>query len=1226
MIRRPGEDAGPLRRASQAVSSTLSAVRLPAFARSVARPCWFGMKCALPLIALAVLAGIGFYIRLLYGPISLNALADPIARSIAAEMPELGVDVEGALVRLNEQGQIEFRLRNVRLTDAQGSPVVVAPLAALELSRDALWSARFSPRKVVLIEPQLLLTYSRERGLTFSFARLQASDAGLAAKSVTIGAGEETGDPNSSVAASGLPIALRQVDLARVIAEATAKAREREDASFYLRQIGIRDATVILDHEGQPTVWRVPQAEMALRHKRARSQIGGSLMIDSGQGPWELEFWTEASGDQQEVSLKASVRNLIPRTIADTLPALAPLSAFNLPTNGDVHLRLTSRGEVLGGSFSLDVGGGEVTLPWLGSLPLRIAGGNFDLKYDPGAHALRIEPSTLHWGQSRVTIQGRVASSVGVDGLEVWTYHIEGLGGQLAPEETDMAPVALESLSARGTFKPETGAFTITKTLFAGSGELYLEGEATGGSAPEVRVEGHMSTVPVATMLGIWPSALGSNARTWVRDSIKQGSVLGGSFRYLRGSAIGGGTEQGRLSVAIQAADVVMQPGAQLPTLHIPRGLIRLEGPMLEVTVPEAHLPLGGGRKLTLAAARFTAPDVMADPPIGELALQANASVSSVLALLAQKPFELGHLLNERTESLEGKVEAALTFKFPLKKHLALADVQVEGRGKLLEGRARNLIGKHDAQAATITFDISDRAIDAKGDLLVSSVPVKFEWQRIFDAPPGKQPPLRLKATLDRADRDQLRIDPDHHVHGEVPVEVTITQDQRGESRVHVWADLTSADIILDRVVWRKPAGRHAIMQFDLRRGERYETELRDFKVVGDDIAIGGWIGLDANDKIREFHFPDYSVNIVSRLDVRGILRNDNVWHIRANGQTYDGREVFRALFSFGENEDEKPRRKDAPGTDFEATISNVIGFSDVSLRNLSLKLSRRDGKLTAFKAEGVLDGGKPLTAELYTGRNQPRQIVVLTDDAGQAFRLVDFYPNVVGGRMRLDINLDGRGAAEKTGLLRVERFRILGDPVVSEVLQVPDDTRPYVAQRQRRVIRQAFDFDWMRLPFSIGHGQLVINDSEIRGPLVGATLRGKADFRTRQVNIGGTYVPLQGLNSALGFIPGLGQLLTGPQGEGVLGMTFAIRGPMENPEVLVNPLSLVAPGIFREMFQMTPNQRVTPPRSETEQAPSRPKSRSSAAPTQKPAAKRNNSGTSGVVSGWSSGTSVSKQ
>ena len=73
------------------------------------------------------------------------------------------------------------------------------------------------------------------------------------------------------------------------------------------------------------------------------------------------------------------------------------------------------------------------------------------------------------------------------------------------------------------------------------------------------------------------------------------------------------------------------------------------------------------------------------------------------------------------------------------------------------------------------------------------------------------------------------------------------------------------------------------------------------------------------------------------------------------------------------------------------------------------------------------------------------------------------------------------------------------------------------------------FDFDWLRMPFSVGYGQFVIGESEIRGPLVGATMRGKADFRARQVNVGGTYVPLQGLNSALGAIPGLGQIL-GPR------------------------------------------------------------------------------------------------
>jgi hypothetical protein len=74
--------------------------------------------------------------------------------------------------------------------------------------------------------------------------------------------------------------------------------------------------------------------------------------------------------------------------------------------------------------------------------------------------------------------------------------------------------------------------------------------------------------------------------------------------------------------------------------------------------------------------------------------------------------------------------------------------------------------------------------------------------------------------------------------------------------------------------------------------------------------------------------------------------------------------------------------------------------------------------------------------------------------------------------------------------------------------------------------------------------------------------------------------VPLSGLNRALAPIPLLGPLLTGPRGEGVLGITFAIQGPMNNPQVLVNPLSLVTPGIFREIMQMTPEDPTVLPRT----------------------------------------------
>jgi hypothetical protein len=43
-----------------------------------------------------------------------------------------------------------------------------------------------------------------------------------------------------------------------------------------------------------------------------------------------------------------------------------------------------------------------------------------------------------------------------------------------------------------------------------------------------------------------------------------------------------------------------------------------------------------------------------------------------------------------------------------------------------------------------------------------------------------------------------------------------------------------------------------------------------------------------------------------------------------------------------------------------------------------------------------------------------------------------------------------------------------------------------------------------------------------------------------------------------------------GRQGEGVVGITFAIKGKLDNPNVLVNPISVMTPGIFRQIFDFS--------------------------------------------------------
>src|SRR5690606_4077008 len=149
------------------------------------------------------------------------------------------------------------------------------------------------------------------------------------------------------------------------------------------------------------------------------------------------------------------------------------------------------------------------------------------------------------------------------------------------------------------------------------------------------------------------------------------------------------------------------------------------------------------------------------------------------------------------------------------------------------------------------------------------------------------------------------------------------------------------ADLVLEGVSWRKPPGRSATLQCDIAQGKTHKLELQNFKVAGDDVAIEGWAAIGADNRLREFYFPDFSLNVITRMEVQGKLGNDNVWKVKARGPTFDGREFFRSLFSLGQLAGSRPKpQKPRDGIDLDAEIGTVIGFSEVSLRGVKLELS----------------------------------------------------------------------------------------------------------------------------------------------------------------------------------------------------------------------------------------------------------------------------------------------
>ena len=1132
----------------------------------------------LPVVLLAAIAAIVGYVRLHHGPVSLKFFAEPIERGISAGLGGTTVRIDDAFLMLGEAGGIEFRLSNLSLAEKDGDLVASAPVATIELSAGSFWAMRVEPSRVFLIEPRLSLTYNKVDGLKASFSR---SGAGTLP--------ENAGDPEQSAPAEAprdkpamaAPDAkVVDLDLARIFAESASRARSGEDATTSLREIGVRNALVSLDYEGVKSEWRVAEAAIDLEHRKRRSVISGSAKIVSQQGPWAVSFHAEDSERTGTISLQTSVRDLIPRSLARAIPSLSFLEAMDLAVAADASFEISHAGSLLGSNMAIALGAGQFNVSAASRATSAIDAGLISLNYNAVKGEFTLQPSTIKSGESTMTLEG-MATRAGKEGEGgPWSFEIKSSDGLLAAEEFGIHGVPA-TFAGSGTYNPADGSLQLAGvTLRAGEADITVSGEVRPSETGRTsRIEGHISPMGLDVLKVLWPRSIAPVAREWVGKSMTSGRVHAGTVTFSNDAAAQADTATGtavsaspnRFSLAFELSDLKSAPNADTLAFEAQRALVRLEGNALEINVPDAAIITGTSQPVNLKSGRFTAVDLGKPTSAGEATFRLQAPLSSTLAGLSLKPLAVIKSSDLPVEALDGKVDGVVTIKLPLGQIDTGKKPAVEGKVKITDIKSKQKIGSLDLQSGTINVDVTGDILDAKGELILNGALAKIFLRRSLDDSVDQESPLKILATLDNADRNQVGLDVNHIVQGDMGLEITVTPHPSEPPKVHVRADLTAAELQFEDLAWVKPSGKKAVLDLDVTKGQANPLELHNIKLVGENVAIEGWASVDAKNDLKEFFFPEFSLNVVSRLEVQGKLGNDRIWRVKASGSTFDAKELLTALVSLGGTQDRgiRPLRPSA-GMDLEANVANVLGHNETALRGMKLKMSQRGQKLSALDVEGTIDGGKPLAALLKQNAKSQRVLYVDSTDAGQVFKLANFYPNVQGGRVRLEVNLDGKGAAQRTGTLWVERFRVLGDPIVSEVLSGSDQPGG------KKVVREVYDFDILRAPFSAGHEQFVLEDSQVRGPIVGATISGKVDFRAKRVNLGGTYIPLQGINSALCAIPLVGMIITGPKCDGVVGITYAIQGPMAQPQVIVNPLSMFTPGILKEIMQMTnPNQKV---------------------------------------------------
>ncbi len=1206
----PGPAAAPVA-APDAIrpQATRRLGRLPAsprWLRRCARALVTTLAIVVPLVAFA--AG-GLYLRLIFAPIPVSFLVEPMQRVLNEDMPGVQFQIEDAIIQLSSGGGAELRLTSVRVTEATGSLVALASRASVQLSLRALRRGRLAPARVDLLQPRVvlfaserpsyMLGYGRDlQGRTFSMPAASAREGGSAA-------------PNESEVAKTVTIVRDRIDAARQVADIVGEMRRRKGAASFLETLGLKEASLVISDDGQQTVLQIPSLELTLRHRSQRSVVSGSGTLAGTGEPFKYSFRMEDSEQRDRLTLNAEVEDLVPRSVALGHAGFELIEGLDLPLVGRGSIELSRQGDVIGGTFDVSLGSGRVHLPWLGKVPLDLAGGEVKASFAGAERRLTIAPSTLRWRGSHATVSGEIAPTSTTDATAGWRFEVRGVDGTLTAEDLGAVPLPLTALVVRGTAFPASGHVDVSEfAMTAGEAKVAMMGTvAASGSERIARLDGRIGPMSLDALKVMWPQGLAPQTRKWVANHVVTGRLGGGAFsvtnerRDRTDPRDPAAFRERELSLTLDGEQLGLEYLKGMPPLEAHTARLTVEGGNATFRIPSGIIRMSPTQQLQILDSGFIVGGVDLDAPQARLDVRVAGPASAVADLLARPQLALmPRSVLDGTE-FEGKLDGRFSAVFPLYEGLSTKDVKiVEGKASIVEGHAQKVLGRYNVSGASIRAEARDNTIDVTGEALLDGVLAKLGWRYAFANAPTSAAPsalpsapadvqgFRLQAKLGNSERAQLGIHLGDLVSGDVDVDLTVRPGDDDGQVVRIAADLTAAELQLSDLAWSKPAGQRAELKFDIGKRRDGNVVLQNFRLDGDTIGVNGWVALGADNKPVEYLFTDFSLNTVSSLRVQGTLRPDRVWEVKATGARFDARSVFSGFLSVGSgarNDGEK--HEQAAGIDLDARIDTVTGVPDVyvptnadpRLRAVHLRLVSRNSQVHEIEFSGRHDNDRMLRASMKGKAGASRVFTVDAEDTGEALKLIGIYRSMRGGEGRLEVNLDAPGAAERRGTLRVRRFAVMGDPVVSDMASAYNDGgQPAIKQgaRGQQVVREQIDFDRLRASFATGNGQLVIEDMEVLGPILGATLRGKLDYRTEQVHLGGTYTPLSGINRALSVVPLFGEVLTGPRREGIVAMTFAIQGPMAKPQFIPNPLSLMTPGIFREIFQMAPNNPTVSP------------------------------------------------
>jgi hypothetical protein len=828
---------------------------------------------------------------------------------------------------------------------------------------------------------------------------------------------------------------------------------------------------------------------------------------------------------------------------------------------GELSATLSGSQTVNGNRFSLIARVGGLQVP-VGGADVLAADIDLSASAVDGQDKIEIENLRVATGRSTWRFNGAFGPDPNA-GEPSYRFELVSDGSTVSPQGSPEPAMPIVARLA-GNFDPAGGVLTVPQ-LDVRSAQGEVRGSAAvrfaAGKTPGLELALDVDRMPVGQVKQLWPWFAARGARNWVVANIYGGRVENGRLdlsvppgRMGNGVPFGADDISGQFTIRGTRFDVA----GRIPPVRDGNGAVVFRGTDVDISLESGTVFMPGGRTVNARNGVLAIRDAHSQPVIGKLTIDVEGEADGIMQLASYDPIDVSRFIDLKPDDLSGKVSGTVTADIPLQR-----SIPVESLGWRVELDYEDLALATPFEGQTITaavgsidLDPSRAVINAKAQM--NGVPATIEMVEPLGASQAQRE-RRIAMQLDDNARNALVPGLKALLSGTTEVKL----DDAVRERRAIEASLGNATLSIPWAGWSKGRGVPGSVAFAMQTdGDR--VDLADFRLSGETFGAAGTLSF-VGGEVSSIRLPSVRLNRGDdfSFDMRAQGRG---YAITVRGNSIDARSIVKLYAKDSEGGTTSAGGADVPiALDLEA--ASMTGFHGEVLRDVKLSYSGTGARTDRLEFSAITSSGRPVA--FRDGRDgEARAVSMSSSDAGAVLRFLDIYEHMQEGT--ISMSLAGQGGGPLRGQVDARNFWVVNEPRLASLVSTPP-------ANDNRSLNQAVrgQIDTSRVHFERGFsvvekstGSLKLEQGVLRGPLIGSTFQGTFYDPAGNMDMTGTFMPAYGINRIFGEIPLIGQILGNGRDRGLIGITFRLAGASSEPQLQVNPLSVIAPGIFRSVFE----------------------------------------------------------